>query len=328
MKLISGDEVWYEEDIDDIELAETAVVKLVPSDVPAEHISTVNVSVENTFNQKMDYTVKLETPEDWTLANNEKTVSVAPGQTREVSFEVSEKKTKDFNEYYFNVVLSSNGTELVNQKDIPLQFLYVPKAKNAIDIDGFNGDISSWRNTYPVMVSVPKEPSNPKSWQSSSASLKMYTQWDSSALYILAVVYDDMQLNDKLGALIWNGDSIQLSIDTDHTKTGSYDSGDLELGFALTDSGLQNHAWTGESEAFNNMSYSIIRNNDDNTTKYLLRIPKDALKSMKLESGYIFGMNVVLNDADTVERTYWDELTFGTGYSKSPSYYYDWILGK
>ena len=328
VKLISGDEVWYEEDIDDIELAETAVVKLVPSDVPVEHISTVNVSVENTFNQKMDYTVKLETPEDWTLANNEKTVSVAPGQTREVSFEVSEKKTKDFNEYYFNVVLSSNGTELVNQKDIPLQFLYVPKAKSAIDIDGFNGDISSWRNTYPVMVSVPKEPSNPKSWQSSSASLKMYTQWDSSALYILAVVYDDMQLNDKLGALMWNGDSIQLSIDTDHTKTGSYDSGDLELGFALTDSGLQNHAWTGESEAFNNMSYSIIRNNDDNTTKYLLRIPKEALKSMKLESGYIFGMNVVLNDADTVARTYWDELTFGTGYSKSPSYYYDWILGK
>jgi len=327
MKLTSGGEVYYEEVIDDIELAETAVVNIMPASVPAENLDSITVKVENTFNSSMTYSVKLKAPEGWRLVNDEKSVSVEPGHSKDVVFEIAEKQLKNFNEYYFDIVLSSDGVELVNQKQIPLMFLYIPKLKGSIDVEGFDGEITSWKNTYPVMLSVPENPENPDSWLTSEASLKMYTQWDSSALYILAVLYDNNQLNDKLGANIWNGDSIQLSIDTANNKTGYYDDDDMELGFALTDMGLQKYAWHGESEAFSNMSYNIIRNNSDNTTKYLLKIPREALKSMKLEKGYVFGMNVVLNDADTVLRTYWDELTYGTGYSKSPIYYYDWILG-
>ena len=128
----------------------------------------------------------------------------------------------------------------------PLQFTYVPQAAEEIDTDSFTGDISAWKNAYPVMINVPENPADPESWDKANAALRAYAQWDSNYLYVLVRVNDDKHLNSQApGTNIWNGDNIQISIDADNSKDTQYESGDYEYGFSLLDSGQSNHAWTG-----------------------------------------------------------------------------------
>ena len=327
IRLYSGDELYYEEVIDDIAIAEKAVITMNTSMVPAEQLTEVSFNVENTFNTEQQYVVRVIPPEGWALEENEKTVSIKPGQTSTVSFNVEKTHITDFNEYYFDVELTASGDETVKQNDLPLQFTYVPKTNEDIDINAFNGDISDWKNAYPVIVNVPENPSDPESWANANRALRLYAKWSAGDLYLLARVNDDKMLNDRVETEIWNGDSIQFSIDTTNSKTAFYDDGDYEFGLALTGAGMQHYVWTGASGGFNNMEYKIIRNEQDRTTLYLIKIPADALSPMRFIQGYEFGMNVVLNDADSVSREFFAELTDGTAYEKAPIYYHTWILG-
>ncbi len=329
VKLTSGGKVFYEEKIDDITLAELCAVKMNSSTESFEDLTEVSFDVENTFNGAIDVTLKVTPPDGWTLKETEKNVSVKAGETKTVSFGVKAKSKTDFNEYYFDADVVENGEVIAHFEDTPLQFTYVPRAQFAVDVAGFNGDISAWKNSYPVMVNTPEKPSDEKSWDNANAAMRVYTQWDDRYLYVLARVNDDIHLNSQApGANIWNGDNIQISIDADHTRTTGYDNGDYEYGFSLLDSGQANTAWRGDNEAFNNMEYKIVRNEQDKTTMYLLKFPEQAVAPLRLKAGSRFGMNFVLNECDYIVRDYYYELTEGTAKTKSPIYYHTWVLGR
>lgn len=329
VRLYSGDRLFYEEKIDDMTLAETASIAMNTTTESFDSLSSISFDVKNTFNSPIDVTVKVTPPEGWRLAKNEESITVKPGTTRKVSFAVTDKRRTDFNEYYFDVDLIEEGEVIAAFKDTPLQFTYIPRAQSTIYPETFTGDISAWKNAYPVMVNVPENPADENSWKNANAALRAYAQWDANYLYVLVRVNDDLHLNtQKPGNDIWNGDNIQISIDADHTRTTSYDDGDYEYGFSLLDSGQANHAWKGDNAAFSNMSFKIVRNDNEKTTNYLLKFPKAAVSPLQLTAGSQFGMNFVLNECDYIVRDYYYELTEGTARSKSPVYYHTWVLGK
>ena len=328
VRLVSNDMVYYEEVIDDIELGELCAVSMNTVTDSFDTLDSVSFDVENTFNAEINVTLKVTPPEGWTLEQDEIEVSVAPGAVKTVEFGVTNKSRTDFNEYYFDVDVMQGDTAIARFEDTPLQFTYVPRAASEIDTESFTGDISAWKNAYPVMVNVPENPSDPESWNNANAALRAYAQWDSNYLYVLVRVNDDKHLNSQApGANIWNGDNIQISIDGDNSKDTQYGSGDYEYGFSLLDSGQANYAWTGANDAFNNMDYKIVRDDNTATTTYLLKFPQEAVAPLKLTSGSEFGMNFVLNECDYISRDYYYELTEGTAKAKSPIYYHTWVLG-
>ena len=157
-------------------------------------------------------------------------------------------------------------------------------------------------------------------------ALRAYARWNENGLYIMARVNDDIHLNYQKGDYIWNGDSVQVAIDADHSQTASFMPGDHEYVFALTDTGQDKGSSYGKDASFERIDFQVVRNEEEHMTYYLIRLPKEAVSPLKMQNGSQFGMNLAINDADYISREYMDELTYGTLYAKAPIYYYTWSL--
>lgn len=197
---------------------------------------------------------------------------------------------------------------------------YVAKVAGNVSVDG---DVLDWLGVDGVVAEDPTGAVGP---------VELYAQYDSEYLYFLVVAEDEVQHNKASGVNIWQGDSLQISIDADNTKTSAYDAGDYEFGWALTDSGLQQYQWkTAQGVTYDPASilFAVKRveanRNGKAATIYEIAIPKGQLAPMKLESGTVVGFNFLINDDDGKGRN-WLEWTEGTGSKKSPSYYNNMLL--
>ncbi|MCK9223112.1 MAG: hypothetical protein M0Q40_10945 [Limnochordia bacterium] len=191
------------------------------------------------------------------------------------------------------------------------------KTKDTIVIDG---NLSDWDGLPSLVLELT---------DGGKASLK--AQWNKDFLFFAVVVEDEVQRNSATGDGIWQGDSVQISLDTLNNKSvKAYDRDDFEFGFALTDKGLACHAWQVSSQVTfdpKKISYEIVRSTENNVavTVYEIAIPAAQLLPAKLESNYVMGFNWLVNDDDGAGRQF-VEWTEGIGISKDPSQYGSLVL--
>ncbi len=259
-------------------------------------------------------------------------MTVEPGEQKQVHFGVVKKKAAAYNEYGF--ILSAetdDGTELANER-VALDFAIVVKADGVMSVDSFDGDISSWANAYPVHAGTPQDGSDAAAWQNANNALRAFAKWDEKYLYILCDAYDGHQMQLFTGNTMWQGDSVQIAIDpllnrfySDGSLIESYQEDDTELTFAKiatgADESYMGKAPTGRETGNREGYLKVIRNDAENITRYFIRIPvEDVLLTTGVNRQ--FGWNAVLNDADTLMRERYVQVTRGTGDYKAPGHYY------
>lgn len=314
------------------EVLSMANVKLQPSYVTYDRLKNIEVSVENISDAAYDAKVILKAPEGWELEQETLTAALEPGEKKILSFGVVKKKPTAYNEYSFALhAETADGTELADEI-AALDFAVIVKADRAIDVASFDGDISDWANAYPVHAGTPQDGSDAAAWQSANNALRVLTKWDERYLYFLCDGYDGHQIQLFTGGNVWQGDSVQISIDpllngiaADGSIIDSYQDDDSEFSFAKVSTG-EDQAYLGRAakslETGTREGYvKIIRSNEENITRYLIRIPVEDAQ-LKLGVNEQFGWNAVLNDADTLTRERYVQVTRGTGDYKAPGHYY------
>ena len=206
-----------------------------------------------------------------------------------------------------------------------MDFTAVKKSDTPIDVSAFDGSIEQWKDAYPLYINAPNNPLDEEEWSNSTMAAKIYTKWDDEHMYILADVYDDKHLQEYFGSNIWQGDSLQVSIDPANDDATAYASDDLEVGFSKTPDGDEFYAWKSPSDLPGGTVdwIKIVRDDAARRTKYIISLDKSIIANLNLKSGNIFGMNFALNDADMLGRDAYYQFTKGTADAKNPSLYAD-----
>ncbi|MEK3910299.1 sugar-binding protein [Paenibacillus sp. FSL H7-0331] len=288
----------------------------------------IGIKLKNVFTQSLSGTVEVTAPEGWQLPASQVFVLQA-SEEKEILFPVSQVREKPFHDYVFDVTVKDAAGNTLMIKKLPLSFTVVNKAQGEMDnLTYFSGDLSLWKTAFPIYVNPPADPRSVEAWKASNSATKAYWQWDEDYLYTLVQVYDDVHLNSRYGASMWEGDSLQITIDTLNDKSTSYNSNDYEYGFAFDGRGGDVYAWhvaSGKSIGDKPSSWLRVNRDDEaNLTSYIIRVPLSELTPLTAAESGIFGMNIAINDADTLDRDHYYEFTPGTASSKNPSKYANW----
>lgn len=140
---------------------------------------------------------------------------------------------------------------------------------------------------------------------------------------------DNRLYNTLTKSDMWNGDCVQMSFDPNNDRTKAYDANDLEMGFAKTTLGNSVYVWQTPTPYTGSETpdwLNIVRDDDGCVTRYMIAIPSSIIPGVKLQSNSEFGHNIGVNDADSLYRDNWIQLTNGTIDSKNPSLYVPFIL--
>jgi len=299
-----------------------------PCTTTVDKMKAVKLKFTNLTNDALRFNLNVKSDENYTFATDNMEVSMDANETRIVEIPITEIKSTPFHFYTVEYeAVDMNGT-VMGQGNVPLNFTAVVKAKEPMNPQTFGGDVSAWSDAYPIYINAPENPQDAKAWASSENASRVFLKWDENNLYLLADIYDDAFLNINTGASMWNGDCLQISVDSQHTKSEKYDGDDYEFGFALTEKGMEVYTWqspitnkTGVVDYLN-----VIRDNDRMVTRYLFAIPKSEIPTLNFAEGTVFGFNLVSNDADVLDRENLYEFTEGTGFGKTPYKYADFIF--
>jgi hypothetical protein len=213
--------------------------------------------------------------------------------------------------------------------EVPLNFTAIVKSEKPIDAQTFNGDISDWYDAYPLYMNSPEKPNEKASWENAENSARAFLKWDEEHLYMLVDIYDDVQYNYFTGMGIWDGDCVQISIDSKNTKSvKKYDDDDYELGIAIGGLGVEWYAW--QSPVKNTIGsvdfINVIRDNDKKVTRYIAAFPKNEIPTLDMKEGNVFGLNIAVNEGDVLARDDFYQFTKGTADTKNPSLYVDFTM--
>jgi len=129
--------------------------------------------------------------------------------------------------------------------------------------------------------------------------------WDGDSLLIFARVRDDRHFNVQKGIDIWNGDCLQIAVNSPR--------GDLHnVALALTSGGVEAWVYDGaDILAEKNFKGEVVRNEAAGETTYYLRLPL-AFLGIAPRPGSILSFNANLFDDDTGDGfRYWRQLTPG-----------------
>lgn len=302
----------------------------VNSEKPAGEITSLKVTLENKTDTPQSGFIKVTPPEGWSVGERQ-SFELNELETKDISIPVSRIERKAFNHYVFTFEIYSDSQKLISKAQMPLDFSVIVKADKEINPTEFNGNISDWSDAYPTYLNPPIDPNSHEKWENSDISGRIFTKWDDNYFYLLADIYDDYQNQMNHEGLIYDGDSLQLAFDTKNTKSGKYDSDDYEYGFALTQSGEESYSWQaaeGNSSGTQPPEWSrILRDDENKNTRYLIRIPKDALKPMDFSEGSVIGFNLAANDGNLLgPREGYVEITPGIASSKNTALFRDWVL--
>lgn len=154
--------------------------------------------------------------------------------------------------------------------------------------------------------------------------------WDDDYFYVFSEVADDIHENNAVDGDIWEGDSLQLAIDSFNDADGKvgYDADDHEFTFAMdkkpwSHQGPPTRQTPGEAAG---VRQYIIRNAEAKTTTYRIAIPRQMLTPLKLREKTVFALALCFNDKDTGEARY--HLNFGNGIGevKNPALFEKMVL--
>lgn len=157
-------------------------------------------------------------------------------------------------------------------------------------------------------------------------SAESYVQWDEENLYFASVVTDNVHYNDQDGALIWQGDSVQLGFQFDmEQKQGQDNSLFTEIGIALGKDGKPVfHSYrkeTGVEGNFENCELAVTRSGDQ--TIYELRCPWTDITptGTQIHENMELRYAMIVNDNDGMGRRGWAQFGGGIAPSKDVSKY-------
>lgn len=300
-----------------------------PCTTTVDKMDSVDLRFTNLKDEPTSFTLKVKSDENFTFAQNSHKVTMQANEEKIIEIPITEIKETEFHHYTMEYEAVNDDGIVMAKGKTPLNFTAIVKAEKEIKAAEFTGDISDWRDAYPIYINSPENPDDKTLWENAEISARAFLKWDEEHLYLLIDAYDDVHYNYMIGTGIWDGDSMQISIDPKNTKSkGSYDGDDIELGMAIGGAGIELWAWqtpikssTGKVDFIN-----IIRDDVNKITRYIAAFPKTEIPGLELTAGSIFGMNIAINEADVLNRDVFYQFTSGTADSKNPSLYADFMF--
>ena len=164
-------------------------------------------------------------------------------------------------------------------------------------------------------------------WESAKdLSGRFNCAYDEKYFHFAADVTDPVHVQDAAHFRAWNGDSLQLALDTlNNAREGvfDFDNDDIELIAWLGPNGGQLAFTHTAKHPMGAIVPGAIVNitRDADVTRYRLSIPWDQMGKLSPISGRMFGMNFIVNQNNGKGRRYWLGLTEGIGEGKNPYLY-------
>ncbi|MBQ7794820.1 MAG: S-layer homology domain-containing protein [Clostridia bacterium] len=299
-------------------------VTMKPLSTTPDETTNLTFAIKNMSGDELDLKLNVKSTDDITFGQSSVNFHVDANAETEVNVPIVSMKDTAYHFYTADYSVQTAAGEEIYSGVYPISFTNIVKAKDKIDVANYDGTLDGWEDAYPIYINPPKTSDNASSWQGANLAARIMYKWDEDNLYILADAYDNRLYNALSRSDMWNGDCIQMTFDVNNNKTTAYDATDIELGFAATTLGNAVHVWqspTAYSGSETPEWLQIIRNDDLNLTRYVAAIPKNVLQGINFTAGSKFGYNVGFNEADTLYRDTWYQLTNGTIDSKNPSHY-------
>ncbi len=286
---------------------------------PISELNEISFTLKNPFQTNNTVRVEFSCPYIQ-FTSNEFQSTVPAGKSEEVRIKIKNAENTEYHYYPFYINVYNESGKLTSSITKLLDFWLAVKTDKPIDVDQ-TSSIEDWKDAYPIYVNSPEEPDKKEQWYNMDLGARAFVKWDEENLYFLTDVYDEKFTQMAVSSSIWQGDSVQIGIDSNNSGQFSLDAN--EIGAAKTPVGVQMYMWTspfGASELPSSWS-EVTRSDNDNVTRYIMKMPKGQLASNNIYEGQIMGINVALNDADEFLRDYYTEYTPGTVVFKDSSYY-------
>ena len=276
-------------------------VKMLVAESGADQLRAINYELTNLVSETVDMSLKLTAPEGWEVQENV-SVTLKPNEKRIVSVPINKVRKTAFNHYPIELEIIKADGHVIYDETALLNFAVSSRADSEVLVEGFDGDISDWSNAYPYYIALPEDFNSGASWRESEIAGRVFSKYDDDNLYFLIDVYDETHSNTKDGISIWDGDAVQIAFDVLDTDSGAYDSDDYELCAALTDKGVK--VWTHFDGSRNNTGArpsewaEIVRNDEQNTTRYVIKIPKSDMTPFDTKQGNSISLDIAIADSD------------------------------
>lgn len=313
----------------EIDVEKILEISLLAVSKTVDNLDKIEVKLTNTSSIASEGNLVVTPPEGWSVKSEAIEYRIGAKESQIYTLDIEKTTNIDYHHYSFTIKAVNSSGNIIKQVKQPLSFTCVVETEN-VDIDSFNGDISDWRDAYPIYINPVEDPDDFEQWKLATASTRVFAKWDKDNLYFLADVYDDALANVNSGGSMWNGDCLQIQVDTLNDKANKYLSDDLEIGFAYTPEGNACYVWHAVADktagSRSSSLVNIIRDNTLKSTRYLIRIPKDEMNYQEIKSGMKLGLNFAINDADVSVRLRYFEFTPGLASSKNPGFAYTFEL--
>lgn len=311
-KLIDSAGTTVTEQKNKILIKNSIIVEVLPINDEVEYVKEAKLKVINQRPEDYSFKLELNTSDNFKLGYKDADITLAPYEERIISIPITSIEHTNFHCYSLEYkAIDKQGAVVANSTQL-LNFTNVTKAKEPVDVKGFNGDISDWYDAYPIYAGQPNDASVYSNWTESSSSMRSFLKWDEDYLYLLTEVYDDIQYQDYTGKQIWQGDSIQIALDCNNDKTDGYNEDDYEIGTAICSDGIGFWAWAGTVAEGNITDWiNIVRDEEGKVTRYLMAMPKANISNLKLVNGGYIGLNIAVNDSDVFGREGFIQFTDG-----------------
>jgi hypothetical protein len=271
--------------------------------VAPAHMPPVIVFVKNPGTAPYDGTIRVKLPDGWKHEPAEEPISLPPGQTGQVRFNIKEARTTEENSYSVEVTATGAGTTVTHRQDVFCTS--APYFKPEID-----GKIDDWDDAIPVIFT------------SGGRQTLIATYWNRSQFSILVGIEEDKLVPYRAGAAAESFDAVQVAISPQKTETGAEEDDPAtryEFLFVSTGKGTEGKCFQlaepgmklaqGQAERpladleFDKAKIAVVSHKDGppyvkNFTYYECGIPFRSLSKIKAGEGREFFLSVLVHDPD------------------------------
>ena len=278
-------------------LAENPVALQVGSFMVAPaHLPPVIISAKNLGATAYDGTIRVELPDGWKYAPAEQPISLSPGETDQVRFNIKDARTTEINSYPVEVTATGAGATVTHRQEVVCTS--APYFKPQVD-----GRLDDWKDAIPA------------AFDTGGKSTVISTYWNRRQFSILISVEEEKLV--PLGQRVPTGsfDAVQLALCPRKTVTGTKEDDEAaryEFLFVSTGKGTAGKCFQlaepgmkmseGQTERtltdleFEKAKIAVSRK--DGVTHYECQIPFRSLSRIKAGEGREFFLSVLVHDPD------------------------------